>query len=61
MIIRIFKISTMEMWTLNNKHALVDFIEKETNILVTTKLTIRQLIKYLPVENYHIITPEERR
>lgn len=55
MIIKIFKISTMEMWTLRGKDTLIDFIEKETNMIVPKKLTIKQLIKYLPVECYHYI------
>ena len=53
MIIRIFKISTMEMWTLSNKQALIIFIKRETGIDVPQQLTIKQLIRYLPIENYH--------
>ena len=45
----------MEMWTLKNKQALIDFIEMETNMLMSKKFTIKQLIKYLPVENYHYV------
>ena len=52
MIIRIFKISTMEMWTVHNKKELVKLIEQETQIYVSDKLKIEQLIKYLPTENY---------
>lgn len=52
MIVKIFKVSTAEMWKLRNKQALISFIEKETGILVSTKLTITQLVKYLPVEDY---------
>ena len=52
MIIRIFKISTMEMWTLPNKQALIEFIEAETGTLVSEKFTIKTLLKYLPVEDY---------
>ena len=53
MIIKIYKISTMEMWTLKDKKALIDFIKMETNITVPANFTINQLIKYLPIENYH--------
>jgi hypothetical protein len=55
MVIKIFKISTMELWTLKNKDALVDFIEQETDMIVSKTFTIKQLIEYLPIENYHYI------
>ena len=53
MIIKIFKISTMEMWILHNKNALIDFIEQEMDLLAPKNLTINELIKWLPVENYY--------
>ena len=53
LVIKIFKISTMEMWTLKDKKTLIDFIKMETNITAPTNLTINQLIKYLPIEDYH--------
>lgn len=52
MITKIFKVSTKEMWTLQNKKELIYFIEREMNIYVSEKLTIEQLLKYLPKENY---------
>ena len=52
MIVKIFKVSTAEMWTLRNKKRLILFIERETGRFVPEKLTINQLIQYLPVENY---------
>lgn len=52
MIIKVFKISTMEMWTMHNKKELVRFIEQETDHYVSIKMTIDQLMKYLPAENY---------
>ena len=52
MIVKIFKISTAEMWTIRNKDALVKFIEQETKNCVPLRLAIDQLVKYLPVENY---------
>ena len=52
MIIKIFKVSTAEMWTLRNKNRLMHFIETETGTLVPNRLTIDQLVKYLPVEDY---------
>ena len=53
MIIKIFKISTAEMWTLRNKKSLILFVEKETGTFVSEKLKIEQLVKYLPVEDYY--------
>ena len=55
MIIKVFKISTMEMWTMRNKKEFVRFIEQETQNYVSTTMTIEQLIKYLPVESYCIV------
>lgn len=52
MIIKIFKISTMEMWSLQNKKELAQFIEKETRSYVSATMTIDQLMRYLPVEDY---------
>lgn len=52
MIVRIFKISTMEMWTVRNKKELVKLIEQETHTYVSDRLNIEQLVKYLPMDNY---------
>jgi hypothetical protein len=52
MIIKVFKVSTAEMWTLKDKKRLIAFIERETGTFVSDKLTIDQLIRYLPVEDY---------
>jgi hypothetical protein len=61
MIIRIFKISTMEMWTLKNKKALVMFIRQEIGVRASADQTINRLIRYLPSENYHMVKQTERR
>ena len=53
MIVKIFKISTAEMWVIPNKNNLISFIETEINTPIPRKLTINQLVKYLPVENYY--------
>lgn len=53
MVIKIFKISTKEMWTIRNKTALCDFILQETGVKPDCKLTVFKLIQYLPKENYH--------
>lgn len=52
MVIKIFKISTKEMWTMKNKETLCDFITQEVGIKPDGKLTIFKLIQYLPKENY---------
>lgn len=55
MIIKVFKISTMELWTMHNKKEFVQFIEQETQSYVLSTMTIEQLTRYLPVENYCIV------
>ena len=52
MIVKVFKVSTAEMWTMHDKKALIKFIEQETGQYIPEQLTIEQLIKYLPVEDY---------
>lgn len=52
MVIKIFKVSTKEMWTLPNKDALCDFITQETGIKPDGRLTAFKLMQYLPKENY---------
>ena len=53
MVIKVFKISTKEMWTMKNKDALCEFIEQETGIRPDSKLTIFKLMQCLPRENYY--------
>lgn len=53
MVIKIFKISTKEMWTIHNKDGLCKFIQQETGKAPDKKLTVFKLIQYLPKENYH--------
>lgn len=55
MIIQIFKLSTKEMWTIPNKYMLCTFIEQETGIRPNNRLTIENIVKYLPKENYNRI------
>jgi hypothetical protein len=52
MIIKIFKISTKEMYTFRNKSEFNKFVRIVTNKHPSFRLTIDQLIKYLPVEDY---------
>ena len=53
MIIKIFKISTMEMWILRHKKGLIEFIEQEINVIIPNSLTINDMIICLPKENYY--------
>ena len=53
MIIKIFKISSKEMWTIRNKNALCDFIKQEVGLRPQPSQTIFEIIQYLPKENYH--------
>ena len=53
MIIKIFKISTKEMWTIQNKQALCNFIYNEIGTKPDDKLTIFKLMQYLPRQNYY--------
>ena len=53
MIIKIFKIDTLEMCTIHHKRALIKFIKDELGIYLSSEMTIKQLIKYLPVEKYY--------
>lgn len=53
MVIKIFKISTKEMYTIPNKNALCSFIQQETGINTNNKMTIFKLMTFLPKENYH--------
>lgn len=52
MIIKIFKISTKELYTFKNKLELYNFITLSTNRYPSFNVTIKDLIKYLPVEDY---------
>lgn len=52
MIIKIFKISTKELYTFHNKTELISYIRNVTGIPVFRNITIPQLLEYLPKENY---------
>ena len=53
MIIKIFKVDTLEMCIIRHKRALVKFIKDEIGIYLSENMTVNQLIKYLPVEQYY--------
>ena len=56
MIIKIFKVSTKEMWTFRNKNALRRYVMQNVLCIPKTNATINELINYLPVEDYCRIT-----
>lgn len=56
MIIKIFKISTKELYTFNNKSELFEFVKEVTDMPALYNKTIPQLIAYLPVEDYCRVT-----
>jgi hypothetical protein len=53
MIVKIFKISTKEMYTFRNKYALHNFVQTSTNRHPSLRSSINELVKYLPVEDYY--------
>ena len=53
MIIKIFKISTKEMYKLKNKNELRDFIIYSVNKYPSKKDTIKKMISYLPCNEYY--------
>lgn len=52
MIVKIFKVSTKELYTFRNKLELYTFIKTTTNRYPSFSTTIDALIRYLPVEDY---------
>ena len=52
MIIRIFKVSTAQMWTFYNKQALREYVVQNVLCAPKQNATIDELIGYLPVEDY---------
>lgn len=53
LIIKIFKISTQEMWKFKNKNALREFVMENILCIPSKHATIKELISYLPVEEYY--------
>lgn len=52
MIIKIFKLSTQEMWTFYNKQSLRKYVIQNVLCVPSQYATINDLIEYLPVEDY---------
>lgn len=55
MIIRIFKLSTAQLCTIRHKAGLIKYIYDEVNKIPSNNLTIKQMMQYLPVEEYYWI------
>lgn len=52
MIIKVFKVSTAEMWTFYNKKAFRQYVLSNVLCAPKTNATINELMNYLPVEDY---------
>lgn len=52
MIIKLFKVSTAELWTFYNKQSLRSYVIKNVLCAPKQNATIRELIGYLPIEDY---------
>lgn len=52
MVIKVFKVSTKEMWTFYNKKSFRKYVISNVLCAPRTNATIDELMKYLPVEDY---------
>jgi hypothetical protein len=52
MIIKVFKVSTAEMWTFCNKEAFRKYVVSNVLCVPKSNATIDELMQYLPVEDY---------
>lgn len=52
MIIKIFKVSTKEMYTFRNKTELCNFVRQVVQCPIFYNITIDRIIDYLPREEY---------
>lgn len=52
MIIKVFKVSTKEMWTFYNKKAFREYVVQNVFCIPKYNATINELMGYLPVEDY---------
>jgi hypothetical protein len=55
MIIKIFKMATLEMYKFSNKEALRNFILSETGYYCNKYSTVNELMLHLPREDYYRI------
>lgn len=52
MIIKVFKVSTAEMWTFRDKEAFRKYVISNVLCVPKDNATINELMQYLPVEDY---------
>lgn len=52
MAIRIFKVSTKEMYTFPNKQSFYEYVRLVSGMPLMNNCTIDDLMNYLPVEDY---------
>lgn len=52
MIVKVFKVSTAEMWTFRNKDAFRKYVMSNQLCAPKPNATINELMKHLPVEDY---------
>jgi hypothetical protein len=52
MTIKVFKISTAQMWTFYNKQAFREYVMQNVLCAPKPNATIKELMQYLPVEDY---------
>lgn len=52
MIIKIFKVSTKEMYTFPNKQSFYEYVRFVSGMPLMNNRTIDELMYYLPVEDY---------
>lgn len=52
MIIKVFKVSTAEMWTFANKKAFRKYVMSNVLCAPRSNATVDELMKYLPIEDY---------
>lgn len=52
MVIKVFKVSTKEMWTFYNKQAFRKYVIQNVFCAPRQNATIDELMRYLPVEDY---------
>lgn len=52
MIIKVFKVSTAEMWKFRNKEAFRKYVMSVVLCAPKANATVSELMRYLPVEDY---------
>lgn len=52
MVIKVFKVSTTEMWTFNNKQAFREYVIRSVLCAPKRNATVNELMQYLPRNDY---------